>query len=155
MRIAGSAGGAVTPSIYLAVDAVWVRCGWHDFACAVTAIVLIDFIINAAFDAMQTHMDSRWLSAARGWDSAMTTKTSRKVAKIAKRRKGRPPDGGFGRVAIKSLETILVLSRTCRAKLPRRQTFQNQRMSTAFGDTICPFWVRPVRSRTLLSLLRG
>jgi hypothetical protein len=69
----------------------------------------------------------------------MTTKTTRKVAKIAKRRMGRPPDGGFGRVDIKSLETILILSRTCRAKLPRRQASQNQRMGMASGDTICPF----------------
>ena len=107
----------VAPCIYLAADAVSARCGRH---CArvvvVAAIVLIDFIINAAFDAMQTHMDSLWLPTARGWEP-MITKTSRTVTKIAKRRIGRPPDGGFGRVAIKSLETILDGSGTCRAKL--------------------------------------
>jgi hypothetical protein len=61
-------GLPVTPSVYLAVDAVWARCGWHDFACPVATIVLIDFIINPALDTMQTHMDSLWLPAARGWE---------------------------------------------------------------------------------------
>jgi hypothetical protein len=83
-------------TLHSAAEAVSVREGW-DGACAVVEpdVVVIDFIISAARDAMHAHRDLSWLLTARGRDPT-TTKRSRTVAKIVKRRIGRPPDGGYG-----------------------------------------------------------
>ena len=80
--------------IYSAAEAV--SASW-DGACAVVVadVVVIDFIISAARDAMHAHRDLSWLLTARGREPT-TTKRNRTVAKIAKRRIGRPPDGGYG-----------------------------------------------------------
>jgi hypothetical protein len=85
---------------YSAADAVSTGLGC-DGACAVVVaeVLVIDFISNSAFVAMQTQMDSFWLAAARGREPT-TTRRNRTVAKIAKRRIGRPPDGRYGRGVI-------------------------------------------------------
>jgi hypothetical protein len=88
----------VQPSIYSAADAVSEASGW-DGACAVV-VVVIDRISNSAFEAMHTQKDLLWLLAARGREPA-TTRRNRTVAKIAKRRIGRPPDERYGRGDIK------------------------------------------------------
>jgi hypothetical protein len=93
-------GAPVEPCIYSSADAVSATSGW-DGACVVVVadVVVIDFIIRAALDAMHTHRDLAWLLAARGREPT-TTRRSRTVAKIAKRRIGRPPDGRYGRGVI-------------------------------------------------------
>jgi hypothetical protein len=89
--------------IYRAADAVSTTCG-REGACAVVVVgvLVIDLIKRAALVAMQTHSDFLELLTTRGREAALTTtRTSKKVAKIAKRRIGRPPDGGYGRPVIR------------------------------------------------------
>jgi hypothetical protein len=97
----GPAAPAIPPRYYSAADAVSTTCGC-DGACVVVEadIVVIDFMSNAAFDAMQTHKDLLWLLTALGREPT-TTKRNRTVTKIAKRRIGRPLDGGYGSGVIK------------------------------------------------------
>jgi hypothetical protein len=89
------------------VNAVSVRCGWDGVGVfAAATVVVIDFMINAAFEATQTHTDcllALLALTARGWKPT-TIRTTRMVTKIAKRRIGLPPEGGYGSGVIKFLK---------------------------------------------------
>jgi hypothetical protein len=88
---------------------------------------LIDLISNAALEAMQAQKECFWLAAACGWEPTLTTtKTSRAVTKIVKRRIGRPPDGGYEGGVMNVPLNNTVKTSTYRAKLFSQQTHQNQ-----------------------------
>jgi hypothetical protein len=95
-----NAAPSVKPPTYSAADAVspiWASDGAR---VVVVAVVVNDFMSSSALEAMQTQKDFFWLLAVPGWEPTIT-KTSKTVAKIAKRRIGRTPDGGYGGGVIK------------------------------------------------------
>jgi hypothetical protein len=62
-------------------------CSAADRACA-CALVIADFMINAARVGMQTHMELCETALCRGWEEPMATRTIKATVKRAKRLMG-------------------------------------------------------------------
>jgi hypothetical protein len=106
---------------------------------------VIDLISKAALEAMQTQKECFWLALARGLDPT-TTNTSKTVAKIAKRRIGRPPDGGYEGGVIRVPLNYGMGRSTCPTKRLPRQTAQNQWMRADSTKRLVRFKLKVFRT---------
>ena len=104
-------------------------------------------MIRAALDAMQAQKECLWLPAADGCEP-MTTRTSRTVAKTAKRRMGRPPDGGYGRGVMKVPRDNTIKKARVGPNVLTRNGLKSVDVGGALGND-CSFWSWDVRRRTV------